>query len=99
MKKFLILSIFFGILPSFAMCPIDSENAVCALPGFREQVNPIYIQSPSATPYPNASLQPLKRQDPIEQMRGPNNDRNYNSGCQFGVCLQNPTKSTIPNNR
>lgn len=96
MKKLLIIPAVLIALPAFSACSIEGGETVCTLPNFREQISPIYQESPSATPYPNAQLQPLNRTDPIEQMRGPNNTLNYNSGCQFGVCLQNPNKSTLP---
>ena len=97
MKKiFIIPAMFVLSLLLYASCPIDAGETVCALPGLREKVEPIYKESQSATPYPNATLQPLNRQDPIEQMRGPNNNLNYNSGCQFGVCLQNPNQTSLP---
>ncbi len=99
MKKYLIIIAFFT-LPSFAACPIESGETVCSLPSFREQIKPTYqSNSPSnANSEPNSPLQPLSRQDPINQMRSPNNNLNYNSGCQFGVCLQNPNESRLPIN-
>ena len=96
MKKSLIFSAVLLSLPVFALCPIENGETVCSLPNFREQVQPIYKESPSAKFAPNVKLQPLNRTDPIEQMRGPNNNLNYNSGCQFGVCLRNPNESTLP---
>lgn len=96
MKKSLIFFATMLSLPVFALCPIENGETVCSLPGFREQVQPIYTEIPSASFAPNVKLQPMKRTDPVDQMRGPNNNLNYNSGCQFGVCLNNPNKSTLP---
>lgn len=91
MKKLLliILCLTAGI-PSFALCPIDENNTVCTLPMYREQVLPIYQEKGGIYNYgnnPNVHLQPIKREDPITNMRNPNNELNYNSSCQFGVCL------------
>ena len=100
MKKFLIFAILISIQSVFAACPIDAkDDAVCSLPEFRQQLGPIFKQSSgSNTEASGVELQPLNRTDPIEQMRGPNNMMNYNSGCQFGVCLQNPNNSRLPDN-
>jgi hypothetical protein len=98
MRKLLLMLLLSSISPVFAVCPIDSGESVCALPSFREQVRPIYSETLNNTNVnrPSLNLQPLQREDPINQMRGPNNDLNYNSGCQFGVCLQNPEESKLP---
>ena len=100
MKKFLIFSILITIQSVFAACSIDNESdAVCSLPEFRQQITPIFKQSSGTNSEASGiELQPLNRTDPIEQMRGPNNMTNYNSGCQFGVCLQNPKDSRLPDN-
>ena len=98
MKKYLILSALFVILPSYSACAIDGES-VCTLPEFRQQVTPMFKQSTGIQPNIDntpGQLQPLNRADPINSMRSPNNDLNYNSGCQFGVCLQNPNESRLP---
>ena len=42
MKKYLILFAMFLVMPAYAMCPVEDGAAVCSLPGFREQVSPIY---------------------------------------------------------
>ena len=99
MKKFLIVPAILLSLPSYALCPIGDGETVCTLPEFRQQVRPIYQESPSLNSTPNINLQPLSRTDPMKQMRGPNNDLNYNSGCQFGVCLRDPKESTLPINK
>lgn len=100
MRKFFVLSFLLIVLPSYSACPIDKiGEAVCSLPNFREQVSPIFQDRNDINmSNPTVKLQPLNRTDPIEQMRGPNNNLNYNSGCQFGVCLQNPNESKLPEN-
>ena len=95
MKKFLILSALLFALPSFAACPIEGGETVCSLPGFREQVSPVYqtrngISEFSGTP--EARLNPLDRSDIRDQAGSfapTESNYNYNSSCQFGVCLQN----------
>ena len=82
------------ILPAYATCPIENGETVCTLPEFREQIKPS-IQTNSTLGglnQPQVELQPIQRKDPMEQMRNPNNRLNYNSGCQFGVCVQEPAK-------
>lgn len=103
MKKFLALLIFLSASSVYATCSIDADKeSVCSLPEFREQMSPIFKQSsgvPTNIDSPAGQLQPLNRADPIDQMRGPNNNLNYSSGCQFGVCLQNPKDSRLPDNK
>ena len=99
MKKYFVYTLLLTTIPAYSACPIDpiSGESVCTLPSFREQVSPVFNNNSSTNlNNPAGKLQPLSRQDPINQMRGPNNDLNYNSGCQFGVCLQNPNKSRLP---
>ena len=100
MKKYLFL-LFMLSMPVFAACSIVGES-VCTLPEFRQQVTPVFKQSsgvPTNIDSSPGQLQPLNRADPINQMRGPNNNMNYSSGCQFGVCLQNPKDSRLPDNK
>ena len=91
---FIIISALVLSLPSFALCPIEGGESVCSLPEFREQVSPIYNDN-SGGITPNVQLQPLKREDPMKSMRDPNNELNYNSGCQFGVCLPKTNDTLI----
>ena len=101
MKKYLFLLCIIS-MPVFATCPIDgNSDAVCTLPEFRQQVRPLFKQSSGVQTNIDSSpgqLQPLNRADPINQMRGSSNTTNYSSGCQFGVCLQDPKKSRLPDN-
>lgn len=95
MKKFLILAALLVMLPSNAMCSIDDENTACTAQAFREQMSPTYnpqsnIQEFSGTP--EARLKPIKRDNVNTQTRNfapTESNYNYNSSCQFGVCLQN----------
>ena len=95
MKKIFILWTFLFALPSFGMCAVDSGETVCSLPELRQQIEPIYNPGYGISEFsnsPEARLKPLDRKDIIQ----PSNDKapfgssfNYNSSCQFGVCLQN----------
>lgn len=95
MKKFIVMLAFLFALPSYATCPIDSGETVCSLPGFREQVSPIYQTTPfmgDLNDQPDTQLAPTKRNEIEQQFRqfAPSgSDLNYNSSCQFGVCMQN----------
>ena len=106
MKKFLIFLsllviplIFPFISPARAACPIEGGETVCSLPGFRERVTPVYNPTGANISEfgesPEARLNPVDRSDIREQAQSfvpTENDYNYNSSCQFGVCLQNRAK-------
>ncbi len=95
MKKFLILSAFLLTLPAFAACPIEGGETVCSLPGFREQMTPTYNPNSNISEFsdtPEARLNPIDRSDIEQEMKRfspAESDYSYNSGCQFGVCMQN----------
>ena len=107
MKKFLIhisfllaIPLIFPLIsPAQAACPIEGGETVCSLPGFRERVSPVYNPSgdniSEFSDSPEARLKPVDRSDIREQAQSfapTENDFNYNSSCQFGVCLQNRSK-------
>ena len=97
MKKLLtILCLILFSLPSMALCSIESGESLCSLPDFRGQVSPSLKENNIGTQNPNIILQPLNRQDPIDQMRGPNNSLKYNSSCQFGICMDKPNRTLLP---
>ena len=98
MKKIFILSsilIVSALSPVFAMCSIDESATVCSVPGFREKVSPIYNPNSQINEFsgsPEARLTPLNRSDIRNEANSfapSENNFNYNSSCQFGVCLQN----------
>ena len=98
MKKIFILSsilIVSALSPVFAMCSIDESATVCSVPGFREKVSPIYTPNSQIKEFsgsPEARLTPLNRSDIRNEANSfapSENNFNYNSSCQFGVCLQN----------
>ncbi len=98
MKKIFILSSFL-IVSSFlavsATCPIEDGATVCSVPGFREKVPPIYNPNSNIKEFsgtPEARLTPLNRSDirkEADSFAPTEKNFNYNSSCQFGVCLQN----------
>ena len=93
MKKTLLTLSLLLILPSFASCPIEEGATVCSLPSYREQISPTYSPKTIVKEYsggPETRLKEINRKEimsttrefaPIEA------DYNYNSGCQFGVCM------------
>ena len=88
MKKILISMFLVSfIIPSYALCPVDNGEKVCTLPDVRQEYRPTYSGRFPVGEQPSTELQPLQRKDPLDQMRAPNNSFNYNSGCQFGVCI------------
>lgn len=99
MKKYFILAAMLISMPVFALCSIEEGADVCsASAGFREKFSSIYspqsgIKEFSATP--EARLNPVKRTDFSNEARNFSNTEsnfNYNSNCQFGVCLQDNSK-------
>lgn len=98
MKKLFIITSLLIVslcLPSFATCPIEEGATVCSVPGFREKVPPIYNPSSHIKEFsgsPEARLTPLDRSDirkEADSFAPSESNFNYNSSCQFGVCLQN----------
>ena len=95
-KTLIILGILLSV-PAFAMCPIDDNEAVCSssVPGMRAQFTPTYNPQSAISEFsdtPEARLNPIKRDNIEYQMRQfapTENNFNYNSSCQFGVCLEN----------
>ncbi len=98
MKKILIIAGISLVLPSYALCSIEDGTTVCALPGFREQLAPTYSQQTNINEFaesPEVRLNPIQRNDLQTQTREfapAESNYNYNSSCQFGVCMQNRTK-------
>ena len=95
MKKFLLIITLLFISPMvFATCPIDMQNTVCTVPDFRENLSPIYNPKANINEFsntPEARLNPANRDDIQRSYRefAPiKNELNYNTDCQFGVCLQ-----------
>lgn len=95
MKKYLIIMTLFLMGSAYAMCPVENGETVCSLPGFREQVSPIYNPKSNISEFsstPEARLTPVDRSDIGQQVRQfapAESDYSYNSSCQFGVCMQN----------
>ena len=98
MKTLLIFFAIISILPAHALCPLEDGATVCTLPGFREQLEPTYSQKTNISEFaetPEVRLNPINRDNLQEQTRefAPvESNFNYNSSCQFGVCMQNRAK-------
>lgn len=101
MKRLLILSLLYLAMPAYALCSVDAENSVCALPNFNtnkthlfqntnKEANLNSIQTP---------LQPFRHDNLFNEPNIPNNElMKYDSGCQFGLCVQD-LKQNIPYNK
>ncbi len=91
MKKLLIIFLLVFVLPSYATCPINNGESVCSLPDFGSNSKPIFQNTTTEANVNNTqtTLQPLYKDDLFEKIRTPNNKlMQYDSGCQFGVCVQ-----------
>lgn len=99
MKKYLIIALLLAAAPSFGLCPIEGGETVCSLTPYQGSSPNVFENQKTDLQMnkPNKMLQPLNKTNPIEEIRGPNVPMNYNSGCQFGVCLPNANKSSMPN--
>lgn len=93
MKKLLILLCILTSLPAFAACPIDGDVTSCSLAQFRQvPMNQTYAPKSGIKEFastPEARLKPRENNIQPRQLRnfGPtDDDYNYNSSCQFGVC-------------
>ena len=101
--KFIL--IFLVILTShqvFAACPIDTTDACVAEFNPVPSLNPIPMnRNPNAI---NKPFQSIVNTTPTTKEIGPNNTRtfgptsldyNYNSSCQFGICRNTGTPTSI----
>ena len=97
MKKFLIIFLFFISLPSYALCPIDGES-VCSITNFNNKA-PIFQvpNSENNLSNPQGVVQPMRQENTLNNQIYEQSDSimKYNSGCQFGMCVQdlNNTKN------
>jgi len=98
MKKYIIFAAMFAALPVLALCSIEEGAEVCSIPGFRTKFQPTYNPQSNLKEFsgsPEARLNPVKRTDFSDESRNftnPDNKFNYNTSCQFGVCLQDNSK-------
>ena len=94
MKNFLILIAILITAPTYAICLIDSGEAVCAVPKTKQSFNSMFMDRSNTTqPNNSSTLQPKNKENPMNNMRGQNNTLNNNSNCAFGNCLNNTTNS------
>lgn len=88
MKKFLLL-ITLCIAPVYALCPVDytGEN-LCTLPNSGTKTQPMFMNPNfgSNISQPQKQLQPRQVENLSDRMK--NQNLQYDSSCQFGVCVQ-----------
>ena len=96
MNSLLVIS----ISVSYALCTVEEGETVCTVPLDTVQVVPLFSNPNAGTAMTNqqSTLQPFNKENPEAMMRGHNSELNYNSGCQFGTCLQNPNQNRLPIN-
>lgn len=89
---YIILLLLSFIIPSFALCPIDSGESVCSIADFKTNSTSV-LQNTKLESNLNDNyipLQPLQKENLFNKIRTPNNElMQYDSGCQFGTCVQN----------
>ena len=98
MKKLFIFLQLLIVMPVFAMCPIDAGESVCSITDFKNNTTSIFQNTAFESNLNNnqTQLQPLQKENLFDKTRIPNNElMKYDSGCQFGSCLQN-LKENLP---
>ena len=102
MKKFLLIFMFmfFVSIQSYALCPIDADGeSVCSLSDFSNNQKPIFQTQNSGIDINNThgSIKPIQSENGLNNKLPSSSDSimKYNSGCQFGICVQdlNNTKN------
>lgn len=99
MKKFLLICILLVSSPVFSLCSIDSSSdSICSISGMGSN-SPIF-QTPNSGLEMNNSqevMKPLQQENSLNKALPASSDSimKYNSGCQFGICVQdlNNTKN------
>ena len=99
MKNLILFFIIFFTAPAFALCPIDGDK-VCSVSGYDRPSTPLFRQTQNDGMNfhsPDTDLQPMNRENPLNQMRSSNQNMNYSSACQFGNCLDNTNRNSLFN--
>ena len=99
MKKFLIFLILCFVLPVNALCPIEGGETVCSISDINTSL-PAFQNTNSSSNINNTQkpLQPFKTEGSINTINKPDmNNMNYNTGCQFGSCVQDLTNMNNKN--
>ena len=99
MKKFLIIFGISLVLPVNALCPIDGGETVCSISDMNTSL-PAFQNTNSSSNINNTqkTLQPFKTESSINTINKPDmNNMNYNTGCQFGSCVQDLTNTNNKN--
>ena len=102
MKKFLLFYLMLSSLSAYATCPIDvSGESVCSISNFNSNTLPIF-QSPNSGKNLNNSSIGIQQQMPQNTLNKnlynqSDSIMQYNSGCQFGICVQDLNNSKVNN--
>lgn len=100
MRIILIFSFLILAVPVHALCSINAEDSVCVLPNFNTNNTHLFQNTNIETNLNNKQtpLQPFQQGDLFNKTPTPNNKlMKYDSGCQFGICVQD-LKQNLPNN-
>lgn len=84
-----LLSLFFCLIltPVFALCSLESD--VCSLPSYQQQTSPLFNSNQKSNiDNLKPKVKELNKENSFKQSFKPNQELEYNSGCQFGVCVQ-----------
>ena len=99
MKKFLLFFALCFVLPVNALCPIEAGENVCSISDVNTSL-PAFQNPNSSSNINNTQkqLQPFKTEGSINGINQPDmNNMNYNTGCQFGSCVQDLTNTNNKN--
>ena len=88
MKRLLLILSITTTLSAYAICPLDPSGNGSCTENIIPSHSPIYENYGITETSPETSLQPLNKQDPLDQMRNPNNRLNDTLSCPFGICSQ-----------
>lgn len=101
MKKFLIIFILFASASVHAVCPLDiTGESVCTLPDYGQKSVPSFAEQRNSI---GAKTEPVRSNSlPDLTPLNINSDKKngqfqYDSSCQFGVCLQDLNNSNNKN--
>ncbi len=102
MKKLIILCLFLISVPAFALCSIESGESICSISNPNNSNSMPIFKSPNAASNINNSASNFNsyRQNTKlnNQLREQNSSiMKYNSGCQFGTCVQDVNNANESN--
>jgi len=99
MKKLIILCLLLVSVPAFALCSIESGESICSISNPNNNSSLPIFQSPNAASNINNSTNKISSKNQLNNpVRIQNNSiLKYNSGCQFGTCVQDINNSNENN--